>query len=176
MKRTFTFNKQHLSCWFLSGALAFLPACSFHQTPLTLLPVGPEPQTEFRETTSGYLVVYSAWDLANEYNALAMHHSAYNIKSEDGTMVKTVQNRNSSFDEAPERVALPPGSYKVMALAGHVGKIIVPVVIIRRETTFVYLDTYNVPEELRNHPKNVVTLPDGKIVGWLANVPHGGEF
>jgi hypothetical protein len=127
-------------------------------------------------STNGYLMVYSAWDLANDYNGLAMHHSSYSIRSESGIILEKVPNRNSSYEEAPQRVALAPGTYEVMALAGQVGKVIVPVVIKERETTCVYLDSYDVPGALNGHRDKVVTLPDGKIVGWSANRPQGGQF
>lgn len=113
-------------------------------------------------------MVYSTWDTAAEYNSFVGHHSAYTLSSEDGAWAKKISNRRNNFEDTPESVALPPGTYKVAARAARVGKIVVPVVVRAGETTTVYLDSYDLPPGFKGQPKNVVKLPDGKIVGWAA--------
>lgn len=161
-----------LNLSFLAGALVLLPACASHTQPVTLQPVGPAPRMEEANTsTDGYLVVYSAWALYDEFDnkVLVDHHSKYGITSDDGKLNKQIANHIDRFDEGPIRVTLPPGSYKINARSAHSGRVIVPVVIQERRTTYVYLDGRPHPKASAESVSNMVKLPDGQVAGWAAN-------
>jgi hypothetical protein len=72
------------------------------------------------------------------------------------------------FDEGPIRLPLPPGSYHVTARSAHSGKVIIPVVIKERQTTFVYLDGSSHSGAPSASEVSAVKLPNGEIVGWSA--------
>jgi hypothetical protein len=72
------------------------------------------------KSAQGYLKVYSATDEFND-GGLAYHsHSSYAIYTTDGKLFESVENHISRNDESPELVALPVGSYLVIARSeGH---------------------------------------------------------
>jgi hypothetical protein len=160
---------KNLHAWIWLSMVTLVPACSFHQTPVALQPVGPAPMEESSPSLEGTLVVYSDLELFSDPPPYFNQHSSYTIASDDGKLVKHVPNHLAGFDEGPQPIALAPGSYTVTARSANFGRIEVPVVIKGRHTTFVYLDGQphlNAPSTLQS---NVVKLPDGQIVGWTAN-------
>jgi hypothetical protein len=81
---------------------------------------------------------------------------------------KEVINYADRFDEGPIRLPLSAGSYHVTARSAHSGRVVVPVVIKARQTTFVCLDGSAHPEAPLDKEMNAVKLPNGEIVGWSA--------
>ena len=67
-------------------------------------------------------------------------HSSYVIYTTNGKLVKNVENHISRSDEIPEVVALPVGSYMVVARSEKDGYIRLPVVIKAGRRTIVDLD------------------------------------
>jgi hypothetical protein len=116
----------------------------------------------------GTLLVYSAWELFGDPDSVNQH-SSYVVASDDGKLVKQVQNHIDRFDEGPQPIAVSPGSYTVTAQAAHIGKVNVPVVVKERQTTFIFLDGYTHPEAPSPLQTNVVKLPNGEIAGWSVN-------
>src|ERR1700741_78771 len=109
---------KYLNYLFLTCLVPFLSACSFHQTPTAIQPVGPAPHEESAASTSqGYLVVYSAWAV----DATINRHSTYTRISDDGKINQRIQNQRDRFDAGPVALALPPGAYKVNARSAHSG-------------------------------------------------------
>jgi hypothetical protein len=155
----------------LSGAISLLPACTFHQSSVTVQPVGPEPGVQLNNENVGYLVVYSAWGLVNENEAPVDHHSRYTIISEDGKTSRVIINHVDRFDEGPIPVALSAGTYRVIAHSAHFGRVILPVNIEAQRTTSVYLDGQKRQIFAADQQKNLVKLPNGQVVGWAANLP-----
>jgi hypothetical protein len=81
------------------------------------------------ESAQGYLKVYSATDEFND-GGLAYHfHSSYAIYTTDGQLFKSVENHISRNDESPELVALPVGSYLVIARSERHGNVNIRVAI-----------------------------------------------
>ena len=80
--------------------------------------------------------------MSNEFNDGAYYaHSSYAIYSTHGTLVKTVENSISRRDELiPWEVALPIGSYTVVARSQRVGEVRVRFVIKAGQRTIVDLD------------------------------------
>jgi hypothetical protein len=153
----------------LSGAVALLSACANQGTPVAVQAVGPAPREEAAGSREGFLVVYSAWGIVNENKAPVDHHSRYTIMSDDGKMSHVVINHIDRFDEGPIRVPLPAGPYKVSALSAHSGRVIVPVIIAPRQTTYVYLDGQTRPNLAAGQQADVVKLPNGDVVGWAVS-------
>ena len=87
----------------------------------------------------GYLKVYSVSD---EFNDGAYYaYSSYTIYSTHGRLFKRVENNISRTDDLiPSQVALPIGSYTVVARSQRVGEVRVRFVIKAGQRTIVDLD------------------------------------
>jgi len=92
------------------------------------------------ESPQGYLKVYSATDEFNDGDEWYLPHSSYAIYTIDGKLFKNVENHISRSDEIPEVVALPVGSYMVVAPSDKDGYIRLPVVIKAGQRTILDLD------------------------------------
>ncbi len=92
------------------------------------------------ELPQGSLKVYSTTDEFNDGNAWYFPHSAFAIYTIDGKLFKNV-NSHFMYDEIPEvLVALPVGSYMVVARSEKDGYIRLPVVIKAGQRTILDLD------------------------------------
>jgi hypothetical protein len=107
-------------------------------------PLSPGPVSlgnlDYRtELPQGHLKVYSVSD---EFNDGAYYaHSSYDIYSTRGTLFKRVENNISRTDELiPWEVALPIGSYTVVARSARGGEVRVRFVIKAGQRTIVDLD------------------------------------
>jgi hypothetical protein len=102
-------------------------------------PVRPGNLDYRTELPQGYLKVYSESD---EFNEGAYYtHSSYAIYSLDGRLFKRVENNTSRTDEIiPWEVALPAGSYTVVARSTRDGEVRVRFVIKAGRRTIVDLD------------------------------------
>jgi len=93
--------------------------------PLSPGPVRPGNLDYRSQLPQGYLKVYSAIDKFNDGDAWYFPHSSYAIYTIDGKRFKNVKNHRFADDEVPELVALPVGTYTVVARSerdgyGHV--------------------------------------------------------
>jgi hypothetical protein len=96
--------------------------------PLSPGPVRPGNFNYQTELPQGYLKVYSATDEFNDGDARYFPHSSYTIYTIDGKLFKNVENHRSAGDEVPEVVALPVGTYAVVARSergGYAGMLVV---------------------------------------------------
>ena len=116
-------------------------------------------------------MVYSAW--SNLGDSVA-HRSRYTIRAVAGDFSKEVINHLDTFDEGPIRVPLAPGSYQVNARAARYGTVLVPIVIQERKTTYVHLDNPPRNDKALTEGTDVIKLPSGEVVGWLATRENGG--
>jgi hypothetical protein len=104
--------------------------------PLSPSPVRPGNLDYRIELPQGYLTIYSVSDELNDGAYYA--HSSYAIYSTDGTLVKAVENNISRSDEIiPWEVALPIGSYTVVARSQRSGGVRVHFVIKADQQTIV---------------------------------------
>src|SRR5437660_2721889 len=94
------------------------------------------------ESPQGYLKVYSATDKFNDGDAWYFPHSSYAIYTIDGKLFKNVQNHRFANDEVPEVVALPVGTYTVVARAERDGYGHVLVVIKEGQQAILDLDLW----------------------------------
>ena len=102
-------------------------------------PVRPGNFDYRTELPQGYLKVYSVSDEFDDGPYYA--HSSYAIYSIDGRLFKRVENNTSRTDEIiPWEVALPAGSYTVVARSTRDGEVRVRFVIKAGRRTIVDLD------------------------------------
>ena len=139
-------------------------------TPFTSEPVGPASASSSRRTGIGHLQVYSETIAHNDGNIPYFPHSSYTVHAPDGTQVKGVQNHIGMEDEIPTVVALPSGTYNVIAQSAAFGRVIVPVIIQPGVLTPVFLERGGMPDRRRKNADDseadFVRGPDNKIVGY----------
>ena len=103
-------------------------------------PVRPGNLDYRTELPRGYLKVYSATDEFNDGDAWYFPHSSYAIYTIGGKLFKNVKNQRSPADEIPEVVALPVGTYAVVARSERDGYGRVLVVIKEGQQTILDLN------------------------------------
>lgn len=128
---------------FLLLALLAAAGCSAPPAaPVTLAPVGPAAEATPAGGT-GILVVYSAY-IPNEFGSntpnYRRYHSAYRILRPDGSLLLSVGNQSGPTSEEPTAVSLPPGDYRVEAMANGYGRVTFRVAIAAGRPTIVHLD------------------------------------
>ena len=133
-------SRSSLMAFFTTVLLVSLGSASAGgKDPLSRGPVRSGNLDYQTELPQGYLKVYSVSD---EFNDGAYYtHSSYDIYSTHGTLFKRVEINISSTDELiPWEVALPIGSYTVVARSARGGEIRVHFVIKAGQRTIVDLD------------------------------------
>ena len=110
--------------------------------PLSSGPVRPGNLDYRTELPQGYLRVYSATDEFNDGDAWYFPHSSYAIYTIDGKLFKNVKKHRSADDEVPEVVALPVGTYTVVARSERDGYGHVLVVIKEGQQAILDLDLW----------------------------------
>ena len=151
------------------GLAIVLAGCA--TTPrVTLDRVGPAKELASAASNDGCLVVYTAISpLMNLVDPDTDLHTDYTIQSDDGTVYRQVRNWVSKVLQEPATVSLPAGQYTVEAEAsGHV-TVCVPVSVEANRTTTVYLDGESHRGFKGAETTNLVSLPDGSVVGWRAD-------
>jgi len=126
--------------------LAFFGSSTFAQTgtkdPLSPGPVKPGNLDYRTGLPEGYLKVYSAIDEFKDGDVRYFPHSSYAIYTIDGKLFKNVNNHRSAADEVPEVVALPVGTYTVVARSERNGYGHVLVVIKEGQQAILDLDLW----------------------------------
>jgi hypothetical protein len=112
------------------------------KNPLSPGPVRPGNLDHGIELPPNYLKVYSASDEFNDGDGLYFPHSSYAIYTIDGKPFKNIKNQRFPADEIPEVVALPVGTYAVIARSERDGYGRVLVVIKKGQQTIVDLDLW----------------------------------
>jgi hypothetical protein len=108
--------------------------------PLSIGVVRPGTLDDGTESAQGYLKVYSATDKVNDDGLAYSSHNSYAIYTIDGELFKSVENHISPSDESPELVALPAGSYLVIARSDRYGDVGIRVAIKAGQLTVLDLD------------------------------------
>jgi hypothetical protein len=108
--------------------------------PLSISVVQPETLNDPTEPAQGYLQVYSATDEFNDGGLVYYSHSSYAIYTIDGEFFKIVENHISPGDESLELVALPAGSYVVIARFNRQGDVRIRFAIEEGQLTVLDLD------------------------------------
>ena len=110
--------------------------------PLSPGPVRPGNLDYRTELPQGYLKVYSATDEFKDGDAWYFPHSSYVIYTINGKLLKNVKNKRYADDEIPEVVALPVGTYAVVARSERDGYSRMPVVIKEGQQTILDLNLW----------------------------------
>ena len=110
--------------------------------PLSPGPIRPGNLDYRTELPQGYLKVYSAIDPFKDGDAWYFPHSSYAIYKSDGRLYENVRNHSSPDDEVPEVVALPVGTYTVVARAERGGYASMLVAIKEGEQVVLELDLW----------------------------------
>jgi hypothetical protein len=110
--------------------------------PLSPGPVRPGNLDYWTQLPQGYLKVYSATDEFKDGDAWYFPHSSYAIYTINGKLFKNVKNQRSADDEIPEVVALPVGTYTVVARSERDGYGRMLVVIKEGQQTILDLDLW----------------------------------
>jgi len=142
--------KSLLSSIFWKTALLIIPlaltigrstnAQAGDRNPLFPGPIMPGDLDYPAGSSQGYLTVYLTADEFNDGNAWYFPHSAFAIYTIDGKLFKNVKSY-FTYDEIPEvLVALPVGSYMIVARSEKNQFIRLPVVIRAGQRTILDLD------------------------------------
>jgi hypothetical protein len=91
-------------------------------------------------STQGYLTIYITADEFNDGSAWYFPRSVYAIYTIDGKLFRNVKSQHSTDEEIPDVVALPIGSYMVVARSEKDRYIRLPVVIKADRRTTLDLD------------------------------------
>lgn len=170
--------KSTLRSTLLKTALLILPLSLYFRGPtiadagdrntLSSGPIRPG-QLDYRtELPQGYLKVYTATDEFNDGGVAFYAHSSYVIYTTNGKLFKNVENHISRSDEIPEVVALPVGSYMVVARSEKDGYIRLPVVIKAGRRTIVDLDL----AEKETYRRRLQTSDRGEFKLFLTLQPY----
>ena len=105
-------------------------------------PVRPGSLDCRTELPQGHLKVYSVTGGFNDGDAWYFPHSSFAIYTSDGKLVKNVESQRSADDIIPEVVALPVGTYTVVAQSKRDGYVRILVVIKEGQQTILDLDLW----------------------------------
>ena len=162
---------QRLLVLVVAGSSLLACSCTMLQTPVAVAPVGPGPGSQIAQTSCGFLKVYTdvqwyPYDSSGYYYA----HTAYGVYALDGTRVKSVGNAESFHSLNPQLVALSPGQYFVRGWSDAYYLAKVPVEIKAGCLTIVNLEKDSHELFQSANQNNLVHTPEGRTVGWAANV------
>jgi hypothetical protein len=135
--------------------------------------VGPAPfRIGHKASGEGYLRVYSAREEIREgvgdgANPSYYQHTDYEVRNDQGKLLRHVGNFDGEYDSSPARIALPPGHYIVAASGKDYLEAQVPVLIEPGVTTNVHLDDRWHPPSTAGR-NELVHEPNGNPVGWRA--------
>jgi hypothetical protein len=135
-------------------------------------PVGPNPTAAKSDDANGILKVFSAKEKEDTvgFEFPYSERTDYYIYDAQGNEVKGVHNNNQGeYGAVPKGIQLPPGHYKIKALAAvGLGEwVTVPVVVESGKTTEVHLNgQWKSPADAPGN--ELVYSPSGFPMGWKA--------
>jgi len=135
--------------------------------------VGPDPTAAKSDDSNGTLKVFSAKEKEDDVGFSFPHseRTDYYIYDAQGNEVKGVYNNNKGeYEPTPRGIRLPPGNYKIKALAAvGLGEwVTVPVVVESGKTTEVHLNgQWKSPSDTPGN--ELVYSPSGFPMGWKAS-------
>jgi hypothetical protein len=154
-------------------AAFFMAGCASSDSKLVLAPVGPPQPPMVSLNSDGTLLVYTAYQTGVPSPYLPENlrqHSDYDLRGDDGKLLRHISNQAGDQSEAPVPVPLPAGSYKIVARTNGFGLVTVPVVIVAGRLTELHLEggaSWSAKHAFND--SNSVRLPDGEVIGWKAD-------
>ncbi len=141
--------------------------------PLVVGAVGPRVYGLVPQDREGTLAVYTELDAGPTASGDEPPHRNYTILRADGSILRRVDNSRWREPFGVTPVELPEGNYVVEAFVSNFGFVRVPVVVHAYRTTTVDLSG-QLRSEFKGVPAQaVVTLPDGRVVGYRPEVALG---
>ena len=129
-------------------------------------------------TGSGDLIVYSATYAPTLEQSEYTAHTNYTIATPDDKVIQRIANATGSFASRPARVSLAPGEYHVRAQYEGGRFVTVRLVIEPGKTTVLDLESEPSKQASATETapatetaKEIIRLPNGKAIGWLATDP-----
>jgi len=154
------------------GLVTLLSGCvSPPRASVAIAPVGPNPAAPRSASAQGGLEVFSWLSIRTDdqnqgsTDPIWYQHSNYYLCDPTGKALKHVFNAAGHYERDPRILGLPAGRYIVEAQSAPDYWIKVPVKIIGGAITRVHLDANWAPPSYVDKSQ-VVTMPDGKPVGW----------
>jgi hypothetical protein len=155
-----------------AGLISLLTGCvSAPRASVALAPVGPNPEGPRSGSSQGSLEVYSRFSVRTDDQNQAStdpvwyQHTDYYLCDPQGRVLKHVFNIVGHYAQDPRVVDLPAGHFVVEAQSAPNYWVKVPVVIKSGAITRIHLDGNWAPPSYVDKTQ-VVTLPNGKPVGW----------
>ena len=172
-------------------ALICAAGCVSSNRVVVLKPIGPAPEGLAPPSSNGYLQISSAWRKEIDPDALTRGESGlqsnepeepppytdYTVYGKGGRFLMHVTKEQKPNDRSPVFISLPPGRYEIEAIAATfagTAAVRVPVVIRSGQTTAGHLDGGWRPHHHYTDDE-IVRLPNGNIVGWLAQPEQVGN-
>ena len=150
---------------------AWLTGCASPRGQLVLDPVGPQNPRGSVSRGNGMLQVFSQTEQRNSGGNLYIVHTPYWVYSTNGIKVRAVENHVGYTDQAPMRVLLPAGEYRVIARAECYGLVTVPTIVEGNRVTQIFLDGAGLPGARGEDSSKLVFLPGGPAIGFRAAPP-----
>ena len=154
------------------GMILLLSGCvSPPGASVTIAPVGPYPGVQQSGSGFGKLEVFSRLSVRTDdqnqgsRDEVWHQHTDYYLCDTGGKALKLVFNAPGHYGRDPRILNLRAGRYIVEAQSAPNYWVRVPVLIIRGATTNVHLDGNWSPLSYADKTQ-VVTMPDGRPVGW----------
>jgi hypothetical protein len=159
-------NQNNVSCQHLNprprsllgkGLLALLGGLLLQGHALA----GSAPAGPSRPASPGYLEVFSATEeTPGNEGSYYFPHTGYQIYDARGNAVRWIENHGNSVDEAPQKIALTPGTYTIWAQADKRGYVRVSVTIKAGRATTLNLEDHDDSQEMLAHFSGTAELPD----------------
>jgi hypothetical protein len=162
-----------LAAFPLATLAALLAGCNSSRSALAFAPVGPVQSPAASLVSSGTLLVYTAFNTGVPSPNLPddiRQHTDYELRAEDGKLLRHISNQAGYQSENPSPVPLPAGNYQITARANGYGVVTIPVVISAGRLTELHLEGGHAwPDNQAFNESNSVRLPGGEIIGWKAS-------
>ncbi len=151
----------------LLAALATLATigCA-EQQRASLSALGPETAPIVQKSSTGTLVVYSAWRRTGTDDPDHRVHGDYQVLTPESKPFLRVRNYITPMLEDPANIPLAPGNYLIKARVQGFGFVSVPVTIESHKTTALYMDNTTQPDAQSRANVQQVQLADGRVIGW----------
>jgi hypothetical protein len=148
----------------LIAAMWALAGCTSPRPLMLSEPVGPMEPRSIAVDSVGTLVVYSDREASPQDPADTAPHSRYMLFSEDGKLLRWVENVSAPDARQPAQIQLPEGKYSIVAMAANVGWVKVDIVVKKSHGTIVDLNKEMIPSAPLVS-RNWVRLPNGNPIG-----------
>lgn len=151
--------------------------CASSKGPLPVLdPVGPISGMPFRPSKTsipGQIQVYTLALRYNDGGVIYNPNTPYDLFDANGKFIVHVRNATSLSDQVAEVVSVRGGLYFIRAQGPALGPVVIPVLVMPEQMTFVNIQQLGRPAYLKDANADWVRLPGGWPVGRRAAFQEG---